>query len=245
MNFTDTGTLITWQLDDIDIIEPLHHKEDGGSRGGVYLCIPNFEELTPPFSIKHGEYRTTVCDSQLPHRKILAPSREQDWGNVEVMTNWEESEEQNSKTLKVTTSIRALSDTAWVRPGFHPYFSVTRNSFLEIAGTRVDVAALPHDSMRPYPAASPSDPVKLNTDEFTVSMSCAISPLTQPIALAFGVWSDQKAEYVCIEPVIGHQPGADGLPTPLTLRQDEELVLAFTIRADRVAFSEKSSNSQA
>lgn len=233
MQFTDTGTLIQWQLDDIDVVAPLHDKPGGGSRGGVYLCIPNFEELSPPFSIKHGEYRTTVCDVTLPHQKTLSPSNENDWGNIAVVTDWEETNEQRSKTLKVTTTIRALSETALVRPGFHPYFSITPNSFLDIAGTRIDVASLPHDSMRAYPAAASSDRVKLSTEEFAASMACEINPQAQPIALAFGVWSDKKAEYVCIEPIIGKQLGSDGLPTPLTLRKDEELVLAFTIHADR------------
>ncbi|WP_445372474.1 hypothetical protein ACH518_07695 [Methylomonas sp. HW2-6] len=232
MQFTDTGTLIRWQLDDIDVVAPLHDKPGGGSRGGVYLCIPNFEELSPPFSIKHGEYRTTVCDVTLPHQKNLAASNENDWGNIEVVTDWEETDEQHSKTLKVTTTIRALSETALVRPGFHPYFSITPNSFVDIAGTRIDVTTLPHDSMRAYPAVTPSDPVKLSTEEFAVSMACEISPLSQPIALAFGVWSDKKAEYVCIEPIIGKQLGADGLPTPLELTQNEELLMVFTIRAE-------------
>ncbi|OAI14780.1 hypothetical protein A1507_00815 [Methylomonas koyamae] len=244
MQFTETGTLISWQLDDIDVVAPLHDKPGGGSRGGVYLCIPNFEELSPPFSVKHGEYRTTVCDVTLPHQKNLSASDVHNWGNIDVITDWEETDEQNSKTLKVTTTIRALSETALVRPGFHPYFSITPNSFLDIADSRIDIASLPHDSMRAYPAAAPNDPVKLSTEEFAVSMACEISPLPQPIALAFGVWSDKKAEYVCIEPIIGHQLGPDGLPTPLALRKSEELVLAFSIRADRLALTEKSSQGQ-
>lgn len=234
MKFTDTGTLINWQLDDINIIQPLQDKQDGGSRGGVYLCIPNFEELTPPFALKHGEYRITPCESDLPHQKNLTAPDEINWGTVKVITDWQELTEANSKTLTVSTRIRAVSDTALVRPGFHPYFSVTPNSFVDIAGTRIDVAALPHDSMQPYPAASPTNPVKLSTEKFSATMTCEISPLTQPITLAFGIWSDKKAEYVCIEPIIGKQPGPDGLPTPLTLQQDEELVMAFTIRAERV-----------
>lgn len=233
MKFTDTGTLINWQLDDINIVEPLHDKEDGGNRGGVYLCIPNFEELTPPFSIKHGEYRTTVCDNRLPHQKNLSAPAENDWGNVDVMTNWEDIEDQNSKTLKVTTTIRALSDTAWIRPGFHPYFSITPNSFIDIGATRVDIALLPHDSLQKYKAASLSEAVKLTTANYTVSVNCNLSPISENLSLVFGIWSDKKHEYVCIEPVIGHQPAEDGLPAPLALIKGEELVMVFTIRADR------------
>ncbi|WP_157199253.1 hypothetical protein [Methylomonas koyamae] len=127
-------------------------------------------------------------------------------------------------------------------PRFHPYFSITPNSFLDIGDSRIDIASLPHDSMRAYPAAAPHDPVKLSTEEFAVSMACEISPLPQPIALAFGIWSDKKAEYVCIEPIIGKQLGSDGLPTPLALRKSEELVLAFTIHAYRLMFAKKLSN---
>lgn len=237
MKFTDTGTLINWQLDDIHIIQPLHDKPDGGSRGGVYLCIPNFEELTPPFALKHGEYRVTPCDSDLPHQKNLTAPADVNWGSVEVITDWQEQTEANSKTLTVSTRIRAVSETALVRPGFHPYFSISPNSFIDIAETHIEVAALPHDSLRVHHAKSPTTPVKLTTADYTVSMTCDISPLTEAPTLAFGIWSDKKAEYVCIEPIIGQQPGPDGLPTSLTLKKDEELVMVFTIRAESVGFA--------
>jgi hypothetical protein len=233
MKFNDTGTLINWQLDDINIVEPLHDKEDGGTRGGVYLCIPNFEELSPPFTIKHGEYRTTVCDNALPHQKNLSSSAEHNWGNVDVITDWEEVEEQNTKTLKVTTTIRAISDVALVRPGFHPYFSITQNSFIDVGATRVEIASLPHDCLQKYKAASLSEAVRLTTDSYTVSITCNISPVSENLSIVFGIWSDKKHEYVCIEPVIGNQPAADGLPTPLTLVRNEELVMVFTMTANR------------
>jgi hypothetical protein len=238
MKFNDTGTLINWQLDDINIVEPLHSKENGGSRGGVFLCIPNFEALSPPFSIKHGEYRITPCDNKLPHTKNLSAPAENNWGNIEVITDWEEIEALNSKTLKVTTTIRALSDTAWVRPGFHPYFSVTQNSFIEIGVTRIDIASLPHDSMKKYKVASLSEEVKLTTANYTVSINCNLSPITKNISIVFVIWSDKKQQYVCIEPVIGNQPAQDGLPTPLTLVKNEELVMVFTICATRAGFVE-------
>jgi hypothetical protein len=236
MKFNDTGTLINWQLDDINIVEPLHSKEGGGSRGGVYLCIPNFEELSPPFSIKHGEYRITACDNSLPHQKNLSSPAENNWGNIDVITDWEEIEEQNTKTLKVTTTIRAISDTALVRPGFHPYFSVSENSFIEIGATRVEIASLPHDSMQRYEAASLSEAVKLTTADYSVSVNCNISPISENLSIVFAIWSDKKHEYVCIEPVIGNQPAQDGLPAPLTLVKNEELVLVFTICATREGF---------
>ncbi len=238
MKFNDTGTLINWQLDDINIVEPLHSKEGGGSRGGVYLCIPNFEELTPPFSIKHGEYRTTACDNTLPHQKNLSSSADNDWGNVDVITDWEEIEAENQKTLKVTTTIRAVSDQAWVRPGFHPYFSVTQNSFIDIGAVRVDIASLPHDSLQKYQAASLTEEVQLTTDDYTATINCRISPVSANLAIVFGIWSDKKHEYVCIEPVIGNQPAQDGLPAPLTLLKDEELVMVFTISANKVGSSD-------
>ncbi|UOA10397.1 hypothetical protein [Methylobacter sp. S3L5C] len=236
MKFNDTGTLTNWQLDDINIVEPLHSKENGSSRGGVFLCIPNFEALSPPFSIKHGEYRTTPCDNKLPHTKNLSAPAENNWGNIDVITDWEEIEAINSKTLKVTTTIRALSDTAWVRPGFHPYFSVTQNSFINIGATRIDTASLPHDSMQKYKAASLSEEVKLTTANYTVSINCNLSPITENLSIVFVIWSDKKQQYVCIEPVIGNQPAQDGLPKPLTLVKNEELVMVFTICATRTGF---------
>ena len=234
MKFNNTGTLINWQLDDINVVEPLHSKEDGVSRGGVFLCIPNFEALSPPFSIKHGEYRKIECDNKLPHKKSLSSPAENDWGEVDVITDWEECDEHNSKTLKVTATIRAVSDTAWVRPGFHPYFSVTENSFIDIAAARVDIASLPHDTMQKYKAASLSEEVKLTTPHYTLSVHCNISPISENLSVMFAVWSDKRHQYVCIEPVIGNESAQDGLPAPLKLLKNEELVLVFTIRASKL-----------
>lgn len=236
MNFNDKGTLLSWELDGINIVEPLHSKEGGGSRGGVYLCIPNFEELSPPFSIKHGEYRTTACDNTLPHKKNLSSCAGHNWGQVDVVTDWEEIEEQHRKTLKVTTSIHALSDAALVRPGFHPYFSITENSFIDIGTTRVDIASLPHDRLQKYKAASLFEEVTLTTPNYIVSISCKISPISQNLTIVFGLWSDKKQEYVCIEPVTGNTPAQDGLPTPITMHKNEKMVMVFTIDAKRRDF---------
>ena len=234
MQFNNTGTLINWQLDDINIVEPFHSKDNGSSRGGVYLCIPNFESLSPPFSIKHGEYRITACDTTLPHQKTLSAASENPWGEIEVSADWQEITEPDRKTLKVTASIRALSAVALVRPGFHPYFSIFENSYIALGSTHIDVAALPHDSMRAYQAASLSEEAKLTTANYTASVKCQISARSEDLAIGYAIWSDKKSAYVCIEPVIGGVLGADGLPTPLKLVKNEILELIFIIQVDKV-----------
>ncbi len=233
MKFNDTGTLSHWQLDGINVIEPLHDKAGGGLRGGAFLCLPNFEELSPPFSIKHGEYRITACGSQLPHRKILASATKSNWGHIDVISDWEEVEDHQGKTLTVNTTLRALSDAAWVRPGFHPYFSVTEDSFITIGTTRLAVASLPHDAMQCHPVVSLAETATLSTALYSVTVGCSVSPLIAKLSLAFAVWSDKKHQYVCIEPVIGLQADLNGLPTPLTLANGEELAMVFKIHANK------------
>jgi galactose mutarotase-like enzyme len=90
--------------------------------------------------------------------------------------------------------------------------------------------------MQKYQAASLSEAVKLTTANYTVSMNCKLSPITENHTIVFVIWSDKKHEYVCIEPVIGNQPAQDGLPTPLILVKNEELVMVFTIIATRAGF---------
>lgn len=231
MNFNETGTLIDWLLAETDIIAPLQNKQDGGSRGGVYLCIPNFEALPPPFAIKHGEYRVTPCDSVLPHRKTLAGTVDADWGSVEVATDWAEHAELGGKTLTVTSRIRALSDVAWLRPGFHPYFSVSSDSVIDIGVTRIETATMPHDRLQVHRAVSPAESAKIRTANYSVTMTCKLSPPPDRLCLAYGVWSDNSAEYVCIEPIIGDSFGADGLPAPFSLSKGEEFAMAFRIHA--------------
>lgn len=90
--------------------------------------------------------------------------------------------------------------------------------------------------MQKYQAAFLSEEVNLTTANYTVSINCNLSPITENLSIVFVIWSDKKHEYVCIEPVIGNQPTQDGLPTPLTLVKNEELVMVFTIRATRAGF---------
>lgn len=236
MNFNDTGTLIDWPLEDTDVIAPLQNKQDGGSRGGVYLCIPNFEALPPPFAIKHGEYRMTPCDNTLPHRKTLAGTTEADWGKVEVITDWTEHAGLGGKVLTVSCRIRALSDIAWIRPGFHPYFSVSPGSVIDIGAEHIDIAEMPHDQLQVHHAASLAEPATIRTADYTVAMTCGLSPLREGLCLAYGVWSDKSTEYVCIEPIIGCRFGADGLPAPFSLSEGEEFAMTFTIHAERLGF---------
>jgi hypothetical protein len=142
MHFTNTGTLTEWKDDDVFIIPELYTNEHGKNHGGAFLCIPNFEELSPPFTIKHGEYRTIHKDTSLPHHAVLTSAIENTWGSLDTTVNWREEARGNERVLVVTVEIRALTDATIIRPGFHPYFIVQNDSLITIGETSIPLTDL-------------------------------------------------------------------------------------------------------
>ena len=225
MNFTDTGTLLNWSPHNVCVIPELYDMGVGHFRGGAFLCIPNFENLTPPFSVKHGEYRMTPNNQQSPNKKILSGDS---WGSVRVTTTWNEMIENTKATLSASVTIQSLSDKTFLRPGFHPYFVVDGSSHITIEDTHLSVESLPHDVMKAYPVKDIAVPITMSTKTFSGTMSCAVtstSTTLEEMRLSYCAWTDNKNEYVCIEPVLGGVHGDDNLPAPITLMNNESITL--------------------
>jgi hypothetical protein len=233
MNFTETGTLLGWKDDGTDIIPPLHIDTHGNARCGAFLCIPNFEQLPPPFIIKHGEYRKEPCTHNLPHQKILESDNNTGWGSLSVSSDWEEHVEGDIKVLTVCSTLGALSEKAYLRPGFHPYFAVGDSFTVTVGETTYTELSLPYDKMCPVPtvAGTKVGSATLRTLNKEIIVSCSIDdgPSNETFCFSFAIWSDNKKEYVCIEPVIGKTHGNDKLPTPFVVEKGGEINLVFTI----------------
>jgi galactose mutarotase-like enzyme len=232
MNFTEKGTLAEWKDGEIYIIPQLYTNEDGKNHGGAFLCIPNFEELSPPFTIKHGEYRT--INKETPHHShtTLASPNENTWGSLDVTVNWQEESHDDKKNLIVTVEIHTLTNNTIIRPGFHPYFAIQKNSLITIGETCIALTNLPHNVLHMYRESPDHSGAHLTTSNHNIALACTTSA---PLSISYGIWSDDNNEYVCIEPVVGHDYSENNMPTPIRLQKDETIILTFTITATRLA----------
>lgn len=199
--FNEFLTLTKWK----DVI--FHMKEiEGKNRGGFFLCIPNFEADENIFTVKHGEYRKTL-PSYIENEKIL----EGKWGKIKVATNWEEDD----NTLFVETKITSLKDNTYIRPGFHPYFFVGNDFQINIGNKNISKNDLPDDQL--IILDSRTNEAELITNNKTIRIEID----TYNKDVSFGVWSDNKNNYVCVEPIIGEGMDYNNLPKAFTLREEE------------------------
>lgn len=207
--FNDFGTLTKWR----DII--FHTKEINGKvRGGFFLCIPNFEEDSSIFEIKHGEYRKTP-PSYIENEKVL----EGKWGKINVETFWEEDD--NSLSVKI--KIISLRNNTYIRPGFHPYFFVGNDFQIKIKNKDMDKSKLPDDKL--IILNDHTDEAELITNNKNIKIKVSIYNKD----VSFGVWSDSKNNYVCIEPIVGEGLDSNNLPKAFQLREDEALEFSLII----------------
>lgn len=234
MNFTDAGTLKEWKEDDSIIIPTIHETKPGTQRGGAFLCLPNFEELPAPFEIKHGEYRREHCNVTLPHQKILESSTPEGWGSLSTSTTWKETFTNDTKVLTVETTLGALSEKVYLRPGFHPYFAVGDTFSVHVEDTTYDKTSLPSDSMKVVrcKTGTTTGIARLLTKDKEIMVSCSVAQALpeEGFCFSFCVWTDNKNEYVCVEPVIGGVHLDNNLPIPFTLLKSKELTLVFEIQ---------------
>ena len=133
--FNEFGTLLRWK----DII--YKSKEiDGKTRGGFFLCIPNFEVDENIFNVKHGEYRKTISAGEEGNEEKRLEGK---WGKIKVNTIWQEDE----NILNVQTKITSLQNNTYVRPGFHPYFFVGGDFQIIIGAKNISKNELPDDKL--------------------------------------------------------------------------------------------------
>lgn len=234
MNFTKTGTLSGWSMGETEIIPEIKTLEDGKSRGGAFLCIPNFDLPGYPFEVKHGEYRITECNPTLPHEKFISAESGAGWGKLSTRVIWEEKNICNLDQLEVRAHIQALSPTATIRPGFHPYFKVYGTFTLEVGAIKITSENMPVDKMISIPVqknASGSAVATLLTGNLHISIAASFEDdtLRSNACFSFCLWSDKPEEYICVESVYGEAHGLDNLPTAILLNRGQSTTIVSKI----------------
>ncbi len=233
MQFTNTGTLTVWKVDEEAVIPEIHTNSNGQNRGGAFLCLPNFESLPEIFEVKHGEYRITSCDQTLPHHKILEGEKSPSWGSITTETTWEEELTETGAKLITTTKLQSLKESSLLRPGFHPYFSVTSGWGVTVGNSTLSNTSYTKDKLITLSSPS-SESAMLISNKHTIKVSASIenNTLTSPLTI-FGIWSDDPDTYICIEPIIGYSIDADGLPKPFIVERGTTITLTFIVELVR------------
>lgn len=217
-DFNEVGTLKEWKNEHTHVLFPLHTIQES-LRGGAFWCLPNFEEDTKIFSIKHGEYRKLALkDTILPHTKQLSSS----WGSIDVRVMWEK----RNRELETSATLFCNKDGTHVRPGFHPYFSVFDDFLIECEGKTVTKTTLDNDSLlfiSCTPDTEKTITLRTGSQFITLTVTVVGWKKVSPPTISFGVWSDNRDMYVCLEPVIGYGEEQNGLPEPFTMDNNDTL----------------------
>ena len=160
------------------------------TRGGMHVCLPNFGPSTSHNLPQHGFGRTSTW------KVTRQSSRSVELRLLNPPVNYEALESSLVYTLEdgleATLTLRNQGRTSLrVAPGFHPYF------FLEESET----AVLVNDTV--YKLA------ELGGTEFTSSKKASLKTANYEIEInqnnleTWAIWTDQLANYVCVEPTYG------------------------------------------
>ena len=161
------------------------------TRGGMHVCLPNFGPGGTSALAQHGFGRTLPWEV-VHHNVHSVTLRLQGSGSLysslisTLVYTLEPSQFKAELTVKNTgqTSLR-------VAPGFHPYFALSESE----AAVSVNDVVYELD--------------KLGGTEFITAENVALQTSEQRLSLeqsnlsTWAVWTDQLANYVCVEPTYG------------------------------------------
>lgn len=213
---SDNGTILSWQVDDVDVLYPERQRNDR-SRGGLPLCVPMFSVQQRPLP---------GCDLPLHGRLMYEPHTPAAWlatGDTWhrqhdfVATDnfaWDWSVDlalalgRSTLTYEVTVSRLLHCQNTHEMPfslGFHPYFKTCGADFSFIINDKkTKKAEVPQNiadsDFAPYQA---DQPVRLTTSAGTVTLTASGYD-------EYCLWTDDIDSYFCIEPI--YQYREFGLP---------------------------------
>lgn len=227
-SFNEFGTLLAWK--NVACLYPFT-KSGESFRGGAFWCIPNQGPTYDVFEVQNGEYRKTVSENNSMTKHLAGK-----WGEVQTDIAWETKE----STLTSTATITSLREKTLLRPGFHPYFSVSGNYSITIGNKTLSKETLVSNERKTVIVHGQGKAIleqEYSTTEISFSVtseSAVVSPLfKEGMTFSFCVWTDDKKNYVCIEPVIGKDMTKeelfDGSPAPLVMKNKETIVITSTI----------------
>lgn len=217
---THGGYVTNLANDDGDILFPKRtlRGADGSEkvRGGCHVCLPNFGPGGDTGLAQHGFGRTSewVVASKSEAVVALTLKGEGEYVDMESLLRYELRQDALEMTLTLKNNGESLLK---VSPAFHPYFfrgsqvlqldGETYTNYAEFAGTKF-------------------------TDGLVHTVNLAGRTLTLQSANLphWALWTDDIADYFCVEPTQNGNAFADDMKSADTLTPGQEKSYTLTIR---------------
>ena len=158
---------------------------DKKQRGGCHVCVPNFGPGGASGLSQHGfgrELAWGVAAQTDTSLELLLTTTDETYRGLTARLNYHLQETSFLMELTLTNS----GDTPLaVAPAFHPYFA--HAGAVELNETALDLAALEGTEF-------------VRGDHQTLAVAGRTLTLTSENLPVWAVWTDQLADYVCVEP---------------------------------------------
>lgn len=194
----------------------VNYPEGTKSRGGMHVCLPNFGPDRDGSLAQHGFGRTETWDiteqSDASVTLRLVGGHEE-YKNLKSTLTYVLDDDGFSATLRLENQGSTLVRVA---PGFHPYFDSSDTEEIVVNETTFPFTSLPSTKF-----------VSAETAEVTLGKQTYM--LRQTEMPAWAIWTDQKGDYVCVEPTVGGFRFMDDPDHEELLQPDQEKLYTLSI----------------
>jgi galactose mutarotase-like enzyme len=178
-------------------------------RGGCHVCLPNFGPGGTSGQSQHGFGRTNmweVTDKTENGIILTLAAGVGEYKDLATVLTYQLADNMILMGCEVSNNGEAPLRVA---PGFHPYFSLTGESEIEIDGQKELLGDLAEAQF------TEGDHHELKTAARTFTMSSTNLPV-------WAKWTDQLGKYVCMEPTLGGFTFLKEAPNPAEILQPGE-----------------------
>lgn len=217
---TRGGYITNLANDDGDILFPKRtlRAPDGSEkvRGGCHVCLPNFGPGGESGLAQHGFGRTSewVVADRSETRVELALAGKGDYMGMDSSLAY--TLQQHSLEMRLTLKNRGTSPVK-VSPGFHPYFFRGGQAVQLDGVTYVDTAEFAGTQF-------------VNGHERNLQLAGRTLRLHSENLPRWALWTDDLADYFCVEPTQGGNAFAENIAVADTLAPGDERAYILSIR---------------
>lgn len=194
----------------------IEYEDDAKSRGGLHPCVPNFGPGGDSGLPQHGYGRISnwTIDTESDRFVSLSLRGEGKYADLRSVVTYALGENSFTATLHVENTGTGVLRVA---PAFHPYFQLQPNEqTVSIENVSYDLSELAGTVF------VPGESLTLQTVQQRLL-------LDQESLDTWALWTDQRGDYVCIEPTLGGNRFLGDAQSDELLQPDQSRTFTFTI----------------
>lgn len=205
--------------DGIEVFFPktaIEYEDGAKSRGGMHVCVPNFGPGGDYDLPQHGYGRTNnwTVETQTEGFVSLSLRGEGKYGDLKSVVTYALGKESFTATLHVENTGTGVLRVA---PAFHPYFNLQPDELsIQLENTSYTLSELAGTIF------VPSESLLLQTRQQRIR-------LDQESLDTWALWTDQKGNYVCVEPTLGGYRFLEQAQSDELLQPEQSRTYTFTI----------------